>query len=236
MISSAQTLRSTCRPTVTGLNRQTSCVVTQPRPVKSVAAARVTSASLGKQVNLRSKFEVSRSARKSSTSRSSLSVNNTISVGDKIPDGTLSYFDSEGNMQSLSVAEMCEGKKVVLFAVPGAFTPTCSLKHLPGFIEASEEIKAKGVDTIGCVAVNDVFVMDAWGKHVNTDEKVMMLADGSALFTKALGTDLDLTDKGLGIRSRRYSMLIDDGVVTVLNLEQGGAFTVSGAEDILAAL
>jgi len=139
-------------------------------------------------------------------------------------------------MQSLNVAEICAGKKVVLFAVPGAFTPTCSQKHLPGFIAAAEEIKEKGVDLIGCLSVNDVFVMDAWGKHVNTDGKVMMLADGSALFTQALGVSLDLTDKGLGIRSRRYSMLVDDGVVQVLNLEEGGAFTVSGPDEILAAL
>jgi len=160
-----------------------------------------------------------------------------LSVGDKIPeDVSLSYFDSDGNMATLNVADVCAGNKVVLFAVPGAFTPTCSLKHLPGFIEQAAYIKAKGVEMIGCVAVNDAFVMEAWGKSVGADDKVMMLADGSALFTKALGVELDLTDKGLGIRSRRYSMLIDDGVVKVLNLEEGGAFTMSGAADILSAL
>ena len=105
--------------------------------------------------------------------------------------------------------------QVVLFAVPGAFTPTCSLKHLPGFIEKAEELKARGVDTIACVAVNDAFVMDAWGKSVGADGKVVMLADGSGLFAKAIGTELDLTDKGLGLRSRRYAMLADDGAVKV---------------------
>ena len=139
-------------------------------------------------------------------------------------------------MQEVSVGELTKGKKVVLFAVPGAFTPTCSLKHLPGFIENADELKAKGVDTIACVSVNDAFVMDAWGKSVGADGKVLMLADGSAVLAKAIGADLDLTDKGLGIRSRRYAMLVEDSVVKVLNLEEGGAFTVSSAEDILSAL
>ena len=139
-------------------------------------------------------------------------------------------------MQEITVGNLTKGKKVVLFAVPGAFTPTCSLKHLPGFIEKADELKSKGVDTIGCVSVNDAFVMDAWGKSVGADGKVTMLADGSALFAKAIGAELDLTDKGLGIRSRRYAMLIDDGAVKVLNLEEGGAFTVSSADDILSAL
>lgn len=151
-------------------------------------------------------------------------------------DVKLSYFDGEGNMQEVSVGELTKGKKVVLFAVPGAFTPTCSLKHLPGFIENADELKAKGVDTIACVSVNDAFVMDAWGKSVGADGKVLMLADGSAVLAKAIGADLDLTDKGLGIRSRRYAMLVEDSVVKVLNLEEGGAFTVSSAEDILSAL
>lgn len=153
-----------------------------------------------------------------------------------MPDVELSYFDAEENMETLNIAEACKGKKVVLFAVPGAFTPTCSIKHLPGFVEKADAIKAKGVDMIGCVAVNDAFVMSAWGKTVSAGDKVMMLADGSAMLTKALGVELDLTDKGLGTRSRRYSMLIDDGEVKVLNLEEGGAFTMSGADDIIAAL
>lgn len=151
-------------------------------------------------------------------------------------DLKLNYFDAEGNMQEITVGNLTKGKKVVLFAVPGAFTPTCSLKHLPGFIEKADELKSKGVDTIACVSVNDAFVMDAWGKTVGADGKVLMVADGSALFAKAIGAELDLTDKGLGLRSRRYAMLVDDGVVKVLNLEEGGAFTVSSAEDILSAL
>ncbi|KAI7835532.1 hypothetical protein COHA_010578 [Chlorella ohadii] len=160
-----------------------------------------------------------------------------LAVGDKLPtDVKLNYFDAEGNMQEVTVGSLTKGKKVVLFAVPGAFTPTCSLKHLPGFIEKADELRGKGVDTIACVSVNDAFVMDAWGKGVGADGKVLMLADGSAVFAKAIGAELDLTDKGLGVRSRRYAMLVDDGTVKVLNLEEGGAFTVSGAEDILAAL
>eukprot|EP00232_Nephroselmis_pyriformis_P000152 CAMPEP_0182908670 /NCGR_PEP_ID=MMETSP0034_2-20130328/35334_1 /TAXON_ID=156128 /ORGANISM="Nephroselmis pyriformis, Strain CCMP717" /LENGTH=210 /DNA_ID=CAMNT_0025044861 /DNA_START=13 /DNA_END=645 /DNA_ORIENTATION=- len=159
-----------------------------------------------------------------------------VAVGDKIPDVELSSFDSEGNMQTMSTRDLCAGKKIVLFAVPGAFTPTCSLKHLPSFIDRADDLRAKGIDDICCVAVNDAFVMDAWGKSVGADDKIMMLADGSAKLAKALEVSLDLTDKGLGVRSRRYAMLLDDGVVKTLNLEEGGAFTVSSAEDILAKL
>eukprot|EP00245_Coleochaete_scutata_P003230 TRINITY_DN1468_c0_g1_i1.p1 TRINITY_DN1468_c0_g1~~TRINITY_DN1468_c0_g1_i1.p1 ORF type:complete len:241 (-),score=52.33 TRINITY_DN1468_c0_g1_i1:336-1058(-) len=159
----------------------------------------------------------------------------TIKVGDKLPEGTLNYKNSDG-VQSISVKELTEGKKVVLFAVPGAFTPTCSLKHLPGFVEKADELKAKGVATIACVSVNDPFVMEAWGSSVGVGDKVLLLADGSGIFTEKIGVALDLKDKGLGIRSRRYSMLVDDGVVKVLNLEEGGAFTNSGAEDILKSL
>lgn len=139
-------------------------------------------------------------------------------------------------MQTLSVDALTKGKKVVLFAVPGAFTPTCSQKHLPGFIENADALRAKGVDTIACVSVNDAFVMKAWGDNVGSGEKVLMLADGSGKFTEALGVTLDLSDKGLGLRSRRYALLADDGVIKSLNLEEGGAFTVSSAEDILKAL
>ncbi|KAG1668387.1 hypothetical protein FOA52_004897 [Chlamydomonas sp. UWO 241] len=173
-----------------------------------------------------------------------------VAVGDKLPATTFKYFNSEGNMkwvgeedkrrngisQEITTEQLCKGKKVVLFAVPGAFTPTCSMKHLPGFIERAEEIKAKGVDAIACVSVNDAFVMDAWGKGLSTGDKVMMLADGNAQFTKALGVDLDLNDKGLGIRSRRYAMLVEDSIVKILNLEEGGAFTISSADTILEAL
>jgi peroxiredoxin len=139
-------------------------------------------------------------------------------------------------MQEVALDTLTKGKKVVLFAVPGAFTPTCSLKHLPGFIARADDLRAKGVDTIACISVNDPFVMDAWAKSVDAGDKVLMLADGSALFTKAVGAELDLTDKGLGVRSRRYAALVEDGVVKVLNLEEGGAFTVSSADDILAKL
>ena len=139
-------------------------------------------------------------------------------------------------MQEVALDTLTKGKKVVLFAVPGAFTPTCSLKHLPGFISRADDLRAKGVDTIACISVNDPFVMDAWAKSVDAGDKVLMLADGSALFTKAVCAELDLTDKGLGIRSRRYAALVEDGVVKVLNLEEGGAFTVSSADDILAKL
>lgn len=159
-----------------------------------------------------------------------------VAVGDKLPEAKFRYFDSEGNMKELGTEQLCKGKKVVLFAVPGAFTPTCSMKHLPGFIERADEIKGKGVDTIACISVNDAFVMDAWGKSVAAGDKVLMLADGNGQFAKALGVELDLTDKGLGVRSRRYALLADDQVVKVLNLEEGGAFTVSSADTILEAL
>lgn len=160
-----------------------------------------------------------------------------IAVGDKLPgDKTFSYFDADGNMQEISVETLTKDKKVVLFAVPGAFTPTCSLKHLPGFVEKAHALKEKGVDTVACIAVNDAFVLDAWGKSVGADGKILLLADGSALFTKAIGVDLDLTEKGLGIRSRRYAMLVENGEVTDLNLEEGGAFTVSSADQILSGL
>ncbi|KAI8474352.1 MAG: peroxiredoxin, type II [Monoraphidium minutum] len=159
-----------------------------------------------------------------------------VAVGDKLPDAKFRFFDGEGNMKEVTTDQLCKGKKVVLFAVPGAFTPTCSMKHLPGFIEKAEEIKAKGVSSIACISVNDAFVMDAWGKSVGAGDKVTMLADGNGQFAKALGVELDLGDKGLGLRSRRYAMLVEDQVVKVLNLEEGGAFTVSGADTILEAL
>eukprot|EP00775_Hariotina_reticulata_P000841 gene841-1159_t len=159
-----------------------------------------------------------------------------IAVGEKLPEAKFRYFDSEGNMKELGTEQLCKGKKVVILAVPGAFTPTCSLKHLPGFVEKAEEIKAKGVDTIACVSVNDAFVMDAWAKSLTVGDKVLMLSDGNGQFAKALDVELDLTDKGLGVRSRRYALLADDQVVKVLNLEEGGAFTVSSADTILEAL
>lgn len=162
----------------------------------------------------------------------------TISVGEKLPDADLSYFDKEGNLQTVSVSELTKGKKVVLFAVPGAFTPTCSQKHLPGFVDKAEELRSKGVDTIACISVNDTFVMKAWGESIGVGDNVLLLSDGNATFTKALGVTVDLSDKPalLGVRSRRYALLAEDGVVKVLNLEEGGAFTVSGPDEILKAL
>jgi peroxiredoxin len=159
----------------------------------------------------------------------------TIQLGEKIPSATLKYMSPEGPKE-ITTDELFGGKKVALFAVPGAFTPTCSARHLPGYIEKAAELKGKGVDTIACVAVNDPFVMGAWGKEHKTDGKVMMLADGSGDFTRALGLELDLTKNGMGKRSQRYSMLVDNGVVKALNVEKGGQFDVSSAETMLKGL
>ncbi|HLW27318.1 MAG TPA: peroxiredoxin [Kiloniellales bacterium] len=159
----------------------------------------------------------------------------TIKVGDKIPSATLQVAGPNGPETTTS-EELFGGKRVVLFAVPGAFTPTCSAKHLPGFVEKAEEIRAKGVDSIVCLSVNDPFVMGAWGKDQKVDGKVQMVADGSGTFTEALGLTFDLTDKGLGKRSQRYAMLVEDGVVKVLNVEEAGAFEVSSADAMLRAL
>ena len=159
----------------------------------------------------------------------------TIAVGDKIPSAKLKTMTAEGP-KDISTDDIFNGKKVVLFAVPGAFTPTCSAKHLPGFVEKAAEIKGKGVDTIACLAVNDAFVMGAWGKAQNTGDKVLMLADGAAAFTKQLGLDLDLTGPGMGVRSKRYAMVVDNGTVKALQVEAPGAFEVSSADAILKAL
>ena len=158
-----------------------------------------------------------------------------IKVGDRIPSVTLQQKTADG-IQPVSTDQLFKGKKVVMFAVPGAFTPTCSMKHLPGFVANADALKKKGVDTIACVSVNDAFVMDAWGKDQKVGDKVAMLADGSAKFAEALGLGLDLTDKGLGKRSQRYAMVVEDGVVKKLNVEEGGKFEVSNAETILGAL
>ena len=159
----------------------------------------------------------------------------TIKAGDKIPSMKLSTMTGDGP-KPISTDEIFSGKKVVLFAVPGAFTPGCSNTHMPGFVVHADDIKARGVDTIACIAVNDAFVMDAWGKNQNA-EQILMLADGSAAFTKALGVELDLTDAGLGVRSKRYSMIVDDGTVTHFNLEpDGGGIQESTAEKILEQL
>jgi glutaredoxin/glutathione-dependent peroxiredoxin len=158
-----------------------------------------------------------------------------IKVGDRIPSAKLRHMTAEGPKE-ISTDEIFKGKKVVMFAVPGAFTPTCSAKHLPGFVQNAAAIKAKGVDTIACLAVNDAFVMGAWGKAQGTDGKVEMLADGNATFTKELGLEMDASGFGLGTRSKRYAMVVQDGVVKTLNVENPGAFEVSSAEAIMKAL
>ena len=159
----------------------------------------------------------------------------TIKVGDKVPAAKLQIKTKDG-VQTKTTDELFGGKKVVLFALPGAFTPTCSAKHLPGFVNNFQALKAKGVDAIACLSVNDAFVMDAWGRDQNVEDKVMMLADGNAEFTKAVGLTMDGTGYGMGTRSQRYAMVIDDGVITALNVEAPGAFEVSSAESVLKAL
>jgi peroxiredoxin len=159
----------------------------------------------------------------------------TISVGEKIPSATLKTM-AEGQMKDVTTDELFAGKKVVLFAVPGAFTPTCSMQHLPGFIEKARAIKAKGVDTIACVSVNDAFVMDAWGKDKGAGKDVAMLADGNGDFSKAVGLDFDGSAIGFGLRSQRYAMVVEDGVVKALHVEKPMKLEVSSAEAILATL
>jgi glutaredoxin/glutathione-dependent peroxiredoxin len=163
-----------------------------------------------------------------------------IKVGDKLPAATL--YESVGYDEGshcptgpvpVDIGELTAGKKVVFFALPGAFTPTCSGKHVPGFVEAAAQLKAKGVDAICCVSVNDGFVMGAWGRDQKVGDKVRMLGDGSGAFTKALGLELDLVARGMGVRSQRFSMLVVDGVVKTLNVETGPAFAVSDAATML---
>jgi peroxiredoxin len=158
-----------------------------------------------------------------------------IQVGDKVPAVSLRVLTSEGPKEVTS-DELFAGKRVAFFAVPGAFTPTCSLRHLPGYVDKAEALKAKGVDTIACVSVNDAFVMGAWGKDQKAEDKVMMLADGSGDFTRAVGLELDATRNGLGKRSQRYSMLVDNGVVKALHVEAAGKFEVSDADTMLKDL
>jgi len=159
----------------------------------------------------------------------------TIKVGDKIPDATLVKV-TEAGPAPISTADLFGGRTVALFSVPGAFTPTCSAKHLPGFVANAEAIKAHGVDEIVCLAVNDAFVMGAWGKSANAGDKVTMLADGSAVFTTLLGLTMDASKFGMGTRGQRFSMLVKDGVVTHLNIEDPGAFAVSSAEHMMGQL
>ena len=158
----------------------------------------------------------------------------TIAKGDKLPDVKLVKATADGP-DAVQSADFFAGKKVALFAVPGAFTPTCSAKHLPGYVEKAGELKAKGVDEIACVSVNDAFVMGAWKKAAGSDD-VTMLADGSGDFAKALGLDADFSAYGMGTRSARYSMVVDDGVVTEINVEGPGEFSVSSAEHMLGQL
>lgn len=159
----------------------------------------------------------------------------TIQVGDKIPNIQLHQMTADG-VKAIDSDDIFNGKRVALFALPGAFTPTCSAAHLPGYVVNSDKLFAAGIDSIVCLSVNDAFVMDAWGKQHNADDLVMMVADGSANFTEAVGLELDLTGKGMGMRSQRYSMLVKDGVVEQLNIEAAGEFKVSDADTILAQL
>lgn len=159
----------------------------------------------------------------------------SIKVGDNVPAGTLTLLTNEGP-QKVSAEEFFKGKKVVLISVPGAFTPTCDAKHLPGFVERAAEIRGKGVDVIACMAVNDVFVMKAWGKAQNADGKVQMIADGNAEYTKALGLDMDATGFGMGTRGQRFALVVDDGIIKSVNVEAKGEFKVSSAESVLAQL
>jgi peroxiredoxin len=159
----------------------------------------------------------------------------TIKVGDAIPSLELTKATADGP-KPVSTDAIFKGRKVVLFAVPGAFTPTCSAKHLPGFVQNAAAIRAKGVDEIVCMAVNDGFVMGAWAKDQGSDGKVTMLADGSAALTKALGLELDLVPRGMGVRSQRFALIAENGKVTHLAIEAPGGFDVSRAEAILAAL
>lgn len=166
----------------------------------------------------------------------------TIKIGDRLPEGELREFievETEGctlGPNKFNVADLVKGKKIVIFAVPGAFTPTCSEKHAPGFIQQAAAFKARGVDEMWCIAVNDAFVMGAWGRQLNAAGTVRMMADGSAEFTRALGLDADFSKAGLGTRSQRYSMLVEDGVVRQLNVEQPGKFEASNAETLLTQL
>ena len=158
----------------------------------------------------------------------------TIQIGDRIPDATLMTM-TDGKPSPLTTADLFGGKKVVLFSVPGAFTPTCSVKHLPSFVDHVEEILGKGVDTVACMAVNDVFVMNAWGKSASAD-KIAMLADGNAEFAKSLGLEMDASGFGMGERSQRFALIADDGVVSHLFIEAPGEYRVSAAEHVLMSL
>ena len=158
----------------------------------------------------------------------------SINPGDRVPHASFTHMTADGP-KPITSDEVFAGKKVVLFALPGAFTPTCSASHLPGYVVNADKLKAAGVDTIVCLSVNDAFVMDAWGKAQNAEE-ILMLADGSAEFARAMGLELDLNARGMGVRSQRYAMLVDDAVISKLNIEEPAKFDVSSAETMLALL
>ena len=158
-----------------------------------------------------------------------------IKAGDRMPSGTLKTMTKDGP-KDVSTDELFNGKKVVLFSVPGAFTPTCDAKHLPGFVQLADQIKAKGVDTIACIAVNDVFVMNAWGKHSGVGDKILMIADGNGTYAKALGLELDASGYGMGTRGQRFAIVAKDGVAEQVDIESPGQFKVSSAEHILGKL
>jgi peroxiredoxin len=159
----------------------------------------------------------------------------TIKVGDRMPAGTFKHMTKDGP-QNITTDQLFKGKTVAIFSVPGAFTPTCDAKHLPGFVEKAGAIKAKGIDTIACMAVNDVFVMNAWGKHSNVGDNILMLADGNGDYARALGLELDAKGFGMGLRGKRFSLVVKDSVVTQLNIEGPGEFKVSSAEHMLGQL
>ncbi|WP_129792508.1 peroxiredoxin [Sphingosinicella sp. CPCC 101087] len=159
----------------------------------------------------------------------------TIKAGEKIPQATLLKATPEGP-QPVDTDSFFAGRKVALFSVPGAFTPTCSARHLPGYVERAGDLKGKGIDEVACVAVNDAFVMQAWGQQAGADGKVTMLADGNGDFAKALGLTMDASKFGMGTRGQRWSAIVEDGVVSALNIEEPGAFSVSGAEHLLGQL
>ena len=158
-----------------------------------------------------------------------------IKEGDRLPDATFMTYGPEGP-RPITTDEVFKGKRVALLAVPGAFTPTCSAKHLPGFKEKAAELRGKGIDAIACVSVNDVFVMKAWGQDQGVGEDIIMLADGNGAFTRDIGLDMDASKFGMGPRSQRYSMIVNDGVVEKLNVEEGGEFRVSSADYMMAQL
>ena len=159
----------------------------------------------------------------------------TIKAGERMPSGTLKTMTKDGP-KDVATDELFKAKKVVLFSVPGAFTPTCDAKHLPGFVQLAEQLRAKGVDTIACMAVNDVFVMNAWGKSANVGDKILMLADGNGEYSKALGLELDARGYGMGTRGQRFAVLVQDGVAKQVNIEAPGQFKVSAAEHVLSQL